>query len=335
MNTLDTVPKAPKVSVIIPVYNCEPYLDELVSMLQRQTLQTWVAICVNDGSLDCSLEILQKLAINEPRLKVIDKPNGGAASARNFALDLVQTEYITMLDADDSIPDNALERLLAAAESTQCDMVVASQTMYTDDGQAVSVRAKDSGHMPAIPRFFFRNIFRGPVAKLYRKSIIDKYNLRMPEDMPMAEDYVFVVSYWTRCRTVYSIIDSLYNYRYGDNPNSLIHRFCRKELPFEVYRLNAEAPWRVFCFLKSVEKDRAVISAWTYELFRDLWKMAINSCQYLDSEDEKRQVMKEVYQRSKAMKPFLSFLKYYCMHHRYPFLLPYVGKLKKLLKKLS
>lgn len=335
MNTPGTSPKAPIISIIIPIYNCDPYLDNLVSTLQQQTLNNWVAICVNDGSRDRSLDILQKWAKKEPRLKIVNKPNGGAASARNKGLEIAQTEYITFLDADDDIPTDALKRLVEAAESTQCDMVVASHTTYTDDDQTIFVQAEASGYMPAIPRFFFRNIFRSPFGKLYRKSIIDKYKLRMPEDMPMAEDYVFVVSYWTRCRTVYSILDSLYNYRYGDNQNSLIHRFCRKELPFEVYRLNAEAPWRVFCFLKSAEKDRSVISAWTYELFRDLWKMAINSCRYLDSEDEKQLVMKEVCQRDKAMRPFIPLLKYYCMHHRYPSLLPYVEKLKKILRKSS
>ena len=96
---------APLVSVIIPAFNAEKWLEEALLSVVAQTLPDWEAIIVNDGSTDHTLEIARGLA--DARIHVIDKPNGGVSSARNAGLEVAKGTYITFLDADDGMsPDN-------------------------------------------------------------------------------------------------------------------------------------------------------------------------------------------------------------------------------------
>lgn len=109
-----------KVSIIIPVYNSVNTLRDCLDSILKQTFQNWEAICVNDGSQDGSLAILEEYENKDKRIKILSKANGGAASARNFALDYITDEknrWISFVDADDYISpqmyeliDNALTK---------------------------------------------------------------------------------------------------------------------------------------------------------------------------------------------------------------------------------
>ena len=96
-------------SIIIPVYNVEPYLRECLNSVQQQTFGDWEAVCVDDGSTDGSAGILQEYASRDNRIKVIAQPNGGLSAARNTGLDNATGDYILFLDSDDWIELNALE----------------------------------------------------------------------------------------------------------------------------------------------------------------------------------------------------------------------------------
>lgn len=99
-----------KVSIIMPVYNCEKYLVESLDSVLHQTLQEWELLCVNDGSDDDSLEILEHYQSKDNRIKIFTQPNQGAGAARNLGLQYAKGEYIAFLDADDYYLDsNALE----------------------------------------------------------------------------------------------------------------------------------------------------------------------------------------------------------------------------------
>lgn len=98
-------------SFIIPVYNVAPYLRECLDSVLAQTCPDWEAVCVNDGSTDDSLAILQEYAAKEKRIHVINQPNEGLSSARNNALFETHGEYIFFLDSDDWIVPDTLERL--------------------------------------------------------------------------------------------------------------------------------------------------------------------------------------------------------------------------------
>lgn len=324
----------PLVTLIIPVFNCEKFLTNCIESIQKQTYKNWIAIFVNDGSTDNSKQILENYALSDSRVQIINKSNGGAASARNAGLDVVKTPYITMVDADDELTNDALELMISAATSTNCDLVVSAQITHSTKTSSTINNLNINGLINNIPYFLFRNIYRSPFAKLYKTEIINRYHIRMPQDMAVAEDYVFVTSYWTRCKTVYSISKSLYNYFYSENENSLMHKFIQKKLPLEVYKLNAQAPYRTFQFLISVENNPNIISQWTYELYRDLYKMSNNSCCYVHSKLEQNEIKKLCKKQAKEMSLHIPYLKYIFMPHRYKIVSSIILKIKKIYKQL-
>lgn len=120
------------VSVIIPVYNSENYLEKCLNSLLRQTLENIEIICINDGSTDKSLELLNKYAKEDSRIKVISKENGGAASARNRGLDNVNGKYVAFVDADDWIDFDMLEKLYNLSESKKTDIIIFKMLDYDE-----------------------------------------------------------------------------------------------------------------------------------------------------------------------------------------------------------
>ncbi len=113
-----------KVSVIVPVYNVEPYLRRCVDSILAQTLTDIEIILVNDGSSDSCPSICDEYAVNESRVKVIHKENGGLSSARNAGLDSVTGEYVAFIDSDDYIAADMYERLLSALLEADADISI-------------------------------------------------------------------------------------------------------------------------------------------------------------------------------------------------------------------
>ncbi|MBN1141570.1 MAG: glycosyltransferase [Deltaproteobacteria bacterium] len=115
--------KLPKVSVIVPIYNVEKYLDECLNSIIRQTLFDIEIICVDDGSTDKSSEILKKFAKKDPRIIVFYKENGGVSSARNFGAQYANGKYIYFVDSDDFLDYKTLETLYAEASKNDLDLL--------------------------------------------------------------------------------------------------------------------------------------------------------------------------------------------------------------------
>ncbi|MBR2510727.1 MAG: glycosyltransferase family 2 protein, partial [Alphaproteobacteria bacterium] len=118
------MPEKPLVTVIIPVYNVERYLRRCLDSLLRQTFQNWHAICVNDGSTDNSLEILQEYAMRDMRFEIINKKNGGSSEARNTGMKYARGEYILFVDSDDFIHDQTLELMVGTIKQKRADMAL-------------------------------------------------------------------------------------------------------------------------------------------------------------------------------------------------------------------
>lgn len=100
-----------KFSVIIPVYNVEAYLQACLDSVLNQTFEDWEAICVNDGSTDNSVTILEEYEHKDGRFKIVNQPNGGLSSARNTGLKAAAGDYVLFLDSDDWLESNALEKV--------------------------------------------------------------------------------------------------------------------------------------------------------------------------------------------------------------------------------
>lgn len=112
-----------KISVIIPVYNVEKYLRRCLESIENQTFADWEAICVNDGSPDNSLEILEEFAKKDSRFKVVNKENGGLSDARNVGMQYATGDYILYVDSDDFIHPQTMEITYSLAMRDDVDIV--------------------------------------------------------------------------------------------------------------------------------------------------------------------------------------------------------------------
>lgn len=122
-----------KISIIIPVYNKEKYLDKCLQSILSQSFRDYEVICVDDGSTDFSLTILKEYANDNNNFKVFSKNNEGPGSARNYGLKKASGEYILFLDADDYITDDTLEGLYNTAYSNDSDLVLFNATEHFND----------------------------------------------------------------------------------------------------------------------------------------------------------------------------------------------------------
>ena len=232
LNKLDLL-KNPKISVVVPVYNAEPFLKEAMESVLNQTFANFEMVCVNDGSTDNSLEMLNVFASNDERVKVISKPNGGCGSARNMALDNAKGDYIYFFDPDDYILPNAFEKLYKNAVNNDSDLVIFKIARFRD-GEPVDY---------SNPGFDFDKVFKGadfdnftfdyhdvkhyvlnasfaPWSKLYKKEFLDRYdNFRFDLDVAF-DDTPFHVKSMIRAKKISFVPEYFYHYRLS-NPNSV------------------------------------------------------------------------------------------------------------------
>ena len=112
-----------KISIIIPVYNAGKYLNDTLESVKRQTFSDWECICINDGSTDKSMDVINNFIANDKRFKLIDQANQGVSVSRNNGLNAATGKYIAFLDQDDLMPPMALENLFVLAEKYNLNLI--------------------------------------------------------------------------------------------------------------------------------------------------------------------------------------------------------------------
>ena len=223
----------PKISVLIPVYNAHDYLHESIPCLLNQTFEDIELICVNDGSKDDSLDILNEFAAKDSRIKVIDKENGGCGSARNRALDEACGDYIYFFDPDDRVLPETLDEAYASAVNNGSDLVVFKGVAFNDEEGVLKNRDyfSYSQYFDDIDFSHFTFNYRdapdivlngaiAPWAKLYKKEFMDRYD-DFRFDLGIAfDDVPFHVKTMLRARKISFVDKTFYHYRIS-NPNSV------------------------------------------------------------------------------------------------------------------
>ncbi len=202
------------VSIIIPIYNAEKYIKKCLDSICNQTLNNVEIICVNDGSTDNSLKILNKYASKDNRIKVISTINNGQGSARNIGLNEAKGEYIGFVDADDWVTSNAFELLYNKAKSFDLDMVFFQMVNYIEntkkfietdlynhkcfDNHGITESSIFNSHNT---KEFLFEIPVCPVSKLYKRSFLNSNNIRFPEKMLFEDNEMFYRTYFKCGRT--------------------------------------------------------------------------------------------------------------------------------------
>lgn len=215
-----------KVSVVIPVYNVEPYLNICMDSVVNQTLKDIEIICINDGSTDKSLDILNSYAEKDDRITVISQENGGHAVATNKGMKLAQGKYLYLMDSDDMLDLEALEKTYNAAEEKQVDFVLFQAMNY--DEATDRTYANEMYSMNRLADFVGDEIFDykdigdlaftisvTPWTKLYNREFVEKCGASFPEGL-IFEDNVFFWEVFFSAERIYFLKEHLFTRRWHD-----------------------------------------------------------------------------------------------------------------------
>lgn len=253
-----------KISIIIPVYNAEKYINATLDSILNQTFKDIEVILVNDGSLDNSLSICKKYAEGDSRIIVLNKKNEGVSIARNTGIKSSSGEYILFIDADDWIEPDMCEILYNNITKYDGDICFCNHIKEFDNkSEKIAFNAK--GHIiekDSIKKEIIlqlieeedinlkhsRESFRSPWGKLFKSSIIKNNKIIFNKDLVIGEDFIFDIEYLKYAKKAVMAEEFLYHYRISNE--STLGRY--KKEPWAVYKkllINLQ------CYLKDNFKE--------------------------------------------------------------------------------
>lgn len=216
-----------KISIIIPIYNGEKYLEECLESIRNQTYIDFEAILVNDGSTDGSKTICEKWEKQDARFILYNNKNCGVSYSRNFGIEKARGEYITFVDCDDFIEKDMLEIL--QRECLQYDFIMANYRRYYQNKKIVNnepIETKTYNRKEFFSCFwdlYSSYMINSPCNRLYKTAIIQSSALRFNTDYELGEDLLFNLQYIENCNKFYVINEYLYYYR--ENKESLTTKY--------------------------------------------------------------------------------------------------------------
>ncbi|MBR2599559.1 MAG: glycosyltransferase family 2 protein, partial [Erysipelotrichaceae bacterium] len=207
-----------RVSIIVPVYNGGKVLERCVDSILTQDHRDIEVLLVDDGSKDDSLQIMEEYAKKDPRVIAIHKENGGVSSTRNLGLERATGDYVQFMDVDDWLPFDSTKQLVRAMDDSNCDMVIGDFYRVIDDNVSRKGSIREGGiitrnqyadEMMKTPADFYYGVLWN---KLYKKEIIDRYHIRLDENISYCEDVIFNLEYLLHVENVSVLKAPVYYY---------------------------------------------------------------------------------------------------------------------------
>lgn len=213
------------ISIVVPVYNCEKYLEECLESLCSQTYKNIEIICVDDGSTDSSVDLLKSIAEKDSRVKILSQKNAGAGAARNYGLSVAQGKYIYFFDADDIAINNLLQLAYNRAQETDADIVAFNGYTFTNDD--ISTKKIKPGYNKNVlgdsscvfsyqdyPENIMSIVNVVPWNKLIRTDFIKENNIRF-EEISSTNDITFSAVCAATAKRIALVDKQLMYYRLG------------------------------------------------------------------------------------------------------------------------
>ena len=294
----------PSISIIVPVYNAERFLDRCLKSIYSQTFSDYEIILVNDGSKDNSLALCRAYAEKDPRITVIDKENGGAGSARNKGIEIAKGEYLAFPDVDDWFEPKMYEDLYNLAKKGDYDIVFSGANYYSQKGGELiythSVKCDSLAFETALDcrlnvmKFFpTSTIFDVPWNKLYKREVAVKKNVRF-SDHKRCQDAMFNIDFYDRAEKVASTDKCYYNYIVNDTAG-VQRKFPKNYIDINIayfsHLITILNEWGVYSGEIKVHYDTSFVIA-VYETMNmfdnPLWKM---------NKNEKAEYVKSILER--------------------------------------
>jgi glycosyltransferase involved in cell wall biosynthesis len=208
----------PVLSVIVPIYNVEDYLALCLSSIRKQSLRDIEIVCVNDGSFDQSAEILELCAAVDPRIRIVEKPNGGLSSARNVGIRTARGKYLMFVDSDDFIEVDACKKVVAAFEEHDAEVVTFGAHPYPegagDDWLRECLSPEDKVYAAFDIDILFKENSRPFVWRTaFAANFLKTNGLWFDETVHFGEDQIFHFMAYPRAKRTVLLSDKLYHYR--------------------------------------------------------------------------------------------------------------------------
>ena len=260
---------SPLISIIIPVFNCEQYLEACVASVLAQSYTSFELILIDGGGQDRSGAMCDALARTDARIRVLHKSNEGVSVARNKGIDMAKGTWLCFIDSDDIITPDYLEKLIALqTKQPTAELLMCNITDIYPDGTATKRDIADiypdakatKCKLPVNLTGNFRqdyaclhSLLIGPVVKLYRKDIIKKNNIYFPQGISCGEDELFNFQYYRHVQNYAFIDEGLYYYYHREN-NSLSQTFSLKVYQSMLHKLAEEQAFYTSCKIAYAEQ---------------------------------------------------------------------------------
>lgn len=244
----------PRVSVILPIYKVEKYLDRCMHSLLNQTLKDIEIIMVDDGSPDNSPTMCDRYAKEDSRVKVIHKQNAGLGFARNSGLEIATGDYIAFVDSDDFVSVTAFEILLKVALEENADYVMCGYKSVRNNICVSEHKDVNQKMVMEVPDCY--NVLRGMIGidpdseysyrhnysvwhGIYKSTLFTEGGIRFCSERDLiSEDLIFHLSLIPLCRKIVIIPDLLYNYCLNDNSLTTTYRKGRFEAVLKLWKVS-------------------------------------------------------------------------------------------------
>lgn len=227
-----------KISVIVPVYNAEKYLNRCIDSILNQTFKDFELILINDGSSDKSIEILNAYEKIDSRIKVINNENNGVSKTRNIGIGLATGEYIQFIDSDDFIDKNMFKETVEFLEVENADVIITGLFLDIESTNGIDTSIQTfenciSRNSKDIAKKLLTRLngtyINSPVNKLYKRNIILENNILMDESINLGEDLIFNLAYLSYCDCVI-FNDKCYYHYCMKNEENLTAKYRKDKL---------------------------------------------------------------------------------------------------------
>ena len=270
-----------RISIIIPVYNSEAFLKNCLLSICHQTYSDFDCILVNDGSSDRSGQICDEWSKLDSRFRVIHQTNKGVSQARNTALSQCNTQWITFVDSDDWLNEDYLAFMVnETSKHPDAEIIISSSLTHYGDKISEHCLMRNAGchkfdnqSQHVINELLEKYKIMAPWGKLYKKSIIDRYNVQFPADVSYGEDLIFNITYFS-CIECFAIAKSaIYNYIVRDGSLS-------KKVK-DTWKTNYPQWVKLFDLFQAKNIDSAIINETLFKMLWDSITESIFNSKYL------------------------------------------------------
>ena len=300
----------PQISIIVPVYNVEKYLEKCVDSILAQTFTDFELILIDDGSSDKCPGVCDYYAKRDPRVIVIHQKNAGVSAARNSGLTKAKGEYLAFCDSDDSLHKDYIENLLSLADTNNAELVTAGYTKVTEQGKVLGTYSHHQESfgfhsMNEAVAFIINSVLNGNIGweiwtKLFRRSIVVNNGIRFCETCDnFAEDLGFVIEYLLYCQQVN--VSSSIGYYYLNRTDSMMGT---SKTIIRLNSMNEVSKQFGTRYQKTVQYDPNKLALAHYLIMNNQYKKIVMTEEYSNLPEELDKIVDQKWYRKKTKRLF-------------------------------